>query len=312
MQTSAPRLAGLAIGEAGAAGCREYLSLPGASPFHVPDTAVDGVSSVGIELRAAATRGISHRAHREPRQDAYGFDLGEDWAAFAVADGLGSQVDSQLSSHLAVQLAVTAASAALLGGHDPDWASIFGEVSAAIETSLPRAAKGTTLTIAALRRESVNWLVSIGSLGDSRAAILRDGTWCGVADPPKDHNELASSVTEALPVRDLDRVRAGNGLLVPGQVLALFSDGIGAAFGKGSGVVGAHLAQWWQTAPPLLDFAAQVSFQRRGFHDDRSAVVVWNTGPDAVAGRPKSTDSQEGESEALNSADPSPGSEWRP
>ena len=64
LQTSAPRLAGLAIGEAGAAGRREYLSLPGSSPFHVPDTAVDGVSSVGIELRAAATRGISRGARR--------------------------------------------------------------------------------------------------------------------------------------------------------------------------------------------------------------------------------------------------------
>jgi hypothetical protein len=271
----------------------------------VPDTAVDGLSAPDFELRAAAVRGVSHRHHGEPRQDAYAFDAGERWWAVAVADGVGSRPLSHIASHAAVSAAIGSARRVSSGGASlVAWQEVFDAASAAIEHAvnastcavgapansaagpwakaadapIRRLAAATLVVAVGLRQADGAWRVGSASLGDSRCQLLRQGRWLPLADPPApDPNALPSSATDALPGEWPGAWRSATVTAGPGDLVVAFTDGIGAPFGTGSGLVASTLAEWWYEPPASLEFAAQVGFLRRGFHDDRAAVGVWLT-----------------------------------
>lgn len=286
VQASILRFAAPSIGDAGSAARGERLSLsPG--PVHVPDTTVDGLSLPGFELRAAAVRGLSHRHWRAPRQDAYAFDADDSFWVVAVADGVGSLPYSHVAAHAAVVRAVTIVGERLRAGAPFDWPATFADAAAAIKPALmavlgddgpaPTELGATTLVVAVgIRDEESGWTVEVGSVGDSRCALLREGTWTPLADPGADDPTLpATTAVEALPAAGAGALRTATVSAAPGDLVAVFTDGIGVPFGSGNGQVGAQLAEWWASPPHSIAFAGQVGFARRGFHDDRACVAVW-------------------------------------
>jgi serine/threonine protein phosphatase PrpC len=294
----------MAIGAPGVAAKGELLSLPPVFS-RVPDTTLDGMTTPLLEIRAATIRGLGHRAYGEPRQDAYAFDAGDGWFVAAVADGLGSLPHSQLASKTAANVLVALTASPAATGTQPKWTTVFGTVSdivrRTVQTHLygadPTRAAATTLTATCgLRSKNGTWQVSIASYGDCTAAKLTGNRWKvlanqepgSIAEPTtvsSDSPELLNTATHALPSNTLDRLRIDSTELLPGEVLALFTDGIGWSFGGGRGEVGEQLAKWWASPPRLLEFAAQVGFMRQGEQDDRAAVVLW-AAPPTTPGKP--------------------------
>lgn len=111
-------------------------------PF-VPDTSVDGFTlsdgddeRVGLQVRAASVRGLSHRHKGTARQDAYANRVTDDgkFLVVAVADGVSAGRSSHVAARIAAESAVTQV-AGLLAETPPghlDWEHVFGAVSAAI------------------------------------------------------------------------------------------------------------------------------------------------------------------------------------
>jgi hypothetical protein len=112
--------------------------------------------------------------------------------------------------------------------------------------------------------------------GDSSGLVLSGETWSPVTPVKNAGEEIASSSVRPLPRRG--PLSPVVGVLEPGDVLVVITDGVGDPLGSGTGIVGRFLAQAWRVAPDLVEFASQVSFVRRTFVDDRTAFVVW--GPD--------------------------------
>lgn len=109
--------------------------------------------------------------------------------------------------------------------------------------------------------------------GDSEAMILSEGVWHPISAVKNEGAEIASSAVSPLP--RTTAVEPIVGFLAPGQALAVITDGIGDPLGSGTGVVGRFLATRWATVPDPIAFANDISFYRKSFVDDRTAVLVW-------------------------------------
>ncbi|HTJ69514.1 MAG TPA: protein phosphatase 2C domain-containing protein [Actinospica sp.] len=266
----------------------------------VPDTVVDGGTVGGLVARAVSIRGEDHRTFKVVRQDSVALwtmerkqstSVGGPILLATVADGVGSCAHSHVGSAAACRLArqhVTTRLKALLATEPT--------------TALTNACRATTSDIAAGLRvvaaergeapeqfstTLVAALVVPGtdehparavvfSVGDSTAAVLRDGVWlsCLASEPKPESSEIMSTRTDALPAH-ADRVEATVVTLERGDVLLLCTDGLGNPMVNGS--VRDQLAEWWGAGrvPSLPEFHWQLSFRAQSYSDDRSAVCVW-------------------------------------
>lgn len=109
--------------------------------------------------------------------------------------------------------------------------------------------------------------------GDSAAFALFNGRWNPLSDIKNEGANIVSGAVRSLPVEVAVQPQAWR--FSPGAMLVMMTDGLGDPLGKGTGVVGAFLSDKWMAPPDVLAFAGHLSFYRRSFADDRTAVAVW-------------------------------------
>lgn len=277
----------------------EILMSLGPLTTGVSDTELEFCSVGPFELRAAATRGYSHRYAGTPRQDMFCVGANEDWLVFAIADG----VSSGSYSHVAAETAARAACKMVLERTDQiedlDWASICARVSRRImaeaairklvdltdvtevqdQVRAVRAVLATTTVVAALCCKPGDaglhdgWLAVLA--GDSGAYVIEDGAMASLVGGKDTMAMISSTSVDPLPGAAKPEVLRLS--LSAGQALVLTSDGLGDALGDGSGNVGDELAARWASPPAVSQFFDDMNFYRRSYDDDRSAVVAWLT-----------------------------------
>lgn len=270
------------------------------------DTVLDGLvlpdedGKIALALRAASTRGRSHRASGTVRQDAYGYRCTPDrrYLVATVADGVGS---GRLS-HFAAEVVARAGSHAIatqletVHPNNLDWRAVLDGLAADIVGVARRRLRATVPDVDGMSVKDVSQYMAATALfavvdllpvdrqhyvhtlavGDTAAWVLRDGSRWEPRQPVKnDGAAIASSSTNALPRVPSAVAPASPTRLGPTDALVLITDGIGDPLADGRGSVGAFLAEKWRQPPAALEFAAQVDFARKSHDDDRTAVVVW-------------------------------------
>lgn len=252
---------------------------------HVPDTAIEWADHEGFSLRGVSVRGHVHRYEHSVRQDQLAVgQVGGAWVA-AVSDGLGSQGHSHLGAALASRYVVGwKALEQLIGSGQQDFscaevASILGFEAA--RRGLEPQTVSTTLTFAVVGSRpqvdetgSPRWSVAVAQVGDSHAYLLREGRWSKVTDSGADGDtDIAmSNVVEPLP--RYTRAQVWHLAALPGDVLALTSDGAGNLLEDEPEFAAALAAQWAASAPSpaallyLLDAAVMT------YDDDRTFLGI--------------------------------------
>ncbi|WP_412541786.1 protein phosphatase 2C domain-containing protein [Longispora sp. K20-0274] len=247
------------------------------------DTTLEAGRIGGVEVRAAATRGPSHRYYGEARQDAVGVcPVGDRYLVVAVADGVGSAPKSDLGASTAVAEALRFLSDALLEVPDVPEA-VTGCFASAAEEVRSRDADpaqlSTTMTVAILDLNPTieGYAFHVAQLGDSPAYTLSGGVFRELF--AGSGSEVHNAAVRSLPAHDHpDLVVSGR--IAAGEALVLATDGLGNPLGFAE--VAEYLADAWRTPPGPIEFLYQLQFRRKTFDDDRSAVVLWAMEP-AVA-----------------------------
>jgi hypothetical protein len=244
--------------------------------YDAPDTVLDSGRLGGLEVRAASTRGTSHRCDGTVRQDVMGVVRFQDsHLIVAVADGLGSASDSHRGAHLAVSHSLDYLSWALERQRlvDADLVAAIDAADRAIRAAGPRPEdRASTLTVAVVTVEPSHrghdFLAA--RIGDSPGLVLREGEFHPLFDART--GEMYETSTACLPNRG-GAVQMVDGRLQCGQALALVTDGVGIPLTVPE--IGGYLAESWAQPPGPVEFLHTLQFRARSFDDDRSAVVVW-------------------------------------
>jgi hypothetical protein len=239
----------------------------------VPDTVLEAGRVGALEVRAASTRGSSHRFDGVARQDAVGAtELAEQYVLVAVADGVGAAADAHHGADLAVRHALGYLAWALPAADLPA-VDLVGALEAAdrgVRAAGPSPAdRSTTLTVAVVEAGPAR-RYRIARVGDSPAFLLTDGAFLPLFDVPDTY--VADPATDCLPSPRGPAQRA-SGVLRAGQALVVASDGIGVPVADTQ--AGPYLAQAWAEPPGPVAYLHQLQFDLRSFDDDRTAVVVW-------------------------------------
>ncbi|HEV7649560.1 MAG TPA: protein phosphatase 2C domain-containing protein [Actinophytocola sp.] len=239
----------------------------------VPDTVLEAGRVGALEVRAASTRGTSHRFDGVVRQDAVGVtELDERYVLVAVADGVGAAADAHRGANLAVHHALGYLAWALPGTdlHAVDLVAALHAADRGVREAGPAPAdRSTTLTVAVVEAGPAR-RYRIARVGDSPAFLLADGAFLPLFAGWDSY--LADPGTDCLPSPRDPAQRAG-GVLRAGQALVLASDGIGVPVQDTQ--AGAYLAHAWAEPPGPVAYLHQLQFDLRSFDDDRTAVVVW-------------------------------------
>lgn len=274
------------------------------------DTTFDGARLADIEYRAVSLRGLSHAAVGDPRQDAYLLRItaNKQWLVGCVADGVSQPKYSHMAADIACreitrhitealddQPAVSDTEDWRKRAAELPWQQAVDQASAAIvakaSAGFPQSENGVRPDADMVRRTMATTAVgfAVGATankdglipytaavasGDSSALVLWHGRWFPITAVKNAGSDLISNAVLALP-RAVE-VASVSGFLQPGAALAVVTDGIGDPMGMGTGEVGRFLAAQWSRPPDLFAFAAHAAFYRRGFADDRTAVVVWH------------------------------------
>jgi Protein phosphatase 2C len=239
-----------------------------------------------MDIRAASSRGLEHRATGIVRQDAFALASrtrsGEpEWLVAVVCDGVGSLPRSDQAAALASRRL------AGLGVAGVPWPAAFLQVNAELTkaaTELERdeglAAGGMATTAVALvvHREGEEWVGDVAWIGDSALwHLAHDSGWTPVTCPPDEDvgSGYYSSVVAALPARN--GTPAARPVRLRGGALFVMSDGVANPLRWSTDVRGT-LARWWAVPPDPFTFAAQVGFARKTHADDRTVVGIWPGG----------------------------------
>lgn len=291
----------------GSAGRAAGLVRPAFVPDHPdrPDTIVDGIVVNGpagapaATVRAASVRGLSHRAYATVRQDDYALRVTPDgrYLVLCVADGVSAAPLSHLAACWAAQEG-TNQLVRLLASTPPadlEWTEFIGYVATVIVDWASRTiaeldadpvavartmAAALSFAVVDLAPTGAGNAVHLMTIGDTSGWIIgQDGYWFPLQPVKNAGADIYSSAVSALPALTQPPAPPVTAVLGPGEVLVVMTDGVGDPLGDGSGVVGEFLARAWREPPPELAFAAQISFTRRTFDDDRTAVAVWPVAP---------------------------------
>lgn len=244
-----------------------------------------------LTVRAGSVIGTLHELSGMPRQDSYYLGARASRAVFAVCDGVGSQPMSHHGAMVAAHAAVGAAlqSPALARILTPATSlditatkEIIDEVlhptgaaiaAAAAQLGMDPDDLSTTLALAAIDTATATVLAI--RVGDSNIRTLsQEGHWASVFDAD---DTMPSTLTQALP-RHLQPQLALFPAPVDGPLL-LVSDGVDKPL-RLSPVVAAGLAERWRAPRDRASFLSDLQFVRVDAYDDRTAILVWATGPD--------------------------------
>jgi len=240
----------------------------------VPDTVVEAGRVGALEVRAASSRGASHRFDGVVRQDAVGVtELAGRYVLTAVAGGVAAATDTHLGAQLAVRHALGYLAWTLpnTGLGALDVADALRAADRAVCAAGPDpASRSTTLTVAVVELGPTGrgHRYRAARVGNSPAFLLTDGAFLPLFDEPAVRDPAADSLPE--PRRPAGRAR---GVLRSGQALVLTSDGVGVPVRETP--AGAYLAEAWSEPPGPVAYLHQLQFDLRTFDDDRTAAVVW-------------------------------------
>lgn len=299
---------GNAIGDAGRQA--EVVALAGPLTVGMSDTELDFVTAVPFEIRACATRGLSHRHGGTPRQDAFALALDEHRVVLAVADGVSQGPWSHVAAETAARAACKLALDQAERSGDIDWSQVSRRVSLRIveeaeyrrlvdppddvddlegRIARTRSVMSSTLVVAAVDRDSDTdgcFPVELALLAGDSGVYLISPTGIRLVVGGKVDGDSPISSSAVRPLPGLVEPETHSSALGEGQGLVLVSDGLGDPIGDGTGEVGLELARRWQTPPAIDRFLLDVNFLRRSFDDDRTAVGLWLLPPSTDAPPP--------------------------
>lgn len=272
-----------AIGDPGRA-AREVTSGVPPERAEIPDHALSEHCVPGLQIRAASLRGLMHRHHGTPRQDAYSvtYDQATATTVVVVCDGVGSLPRSgEAAAFVTTRLpdlyrlhrdwttAVQAVNDELLAHVERTLAGLKPEQRAANEMA-------TTVVAAAIAPDGRGMRASVVRSDDSTAWLLgTGGSWL----PVSALEEAGDAAVHTGAVRALPQTAVGlhhAEVALDGVALFVMTDGVGTPLAD-SAEVRDTLAAWWAGPPPVFEFGRQVGFDRRSHLDDRTVVGVWHT-----------------------------------
>lgn len=256
-------------------------------PWRLPDEpapsgiAADAVTVGTLTVRAASIVGPGHRCEEpaQPRQDVYrlGRDQERRYLLVAVADGMSDSANSHQGASVAVTAMVERLREDLDKGVRLDAPGVFlaasrrmagwAEQRNVTEHDVRAVALAAVIPVesddAGGRDLWLAWLADVGGW-------LRGPTgWKRLAGEEK--REMDGAVRDFLPFH-ADRTHSAVVRVERGAVLALTTDGMGDAFDAGAG---GWFAKRWAAPPHIGSFIADVGYEARARHDDRTAVVIW-------------------------------------
>ncbi|GAB2587905.1 hypothetical protein Aab01nite_49480 [Paractinoplanes abujensis] len=240
-----------------------------------PRMSADGGTLGTLTVRAASVSGRRHARQGGSREDAYAISPATDGVVVAVADGVGDP--SARFSAVGAQLAAVEACRLIANCLDRPQTIDADEVCRVISTSMTQQAGrfvpdeydarslATTLTVV--------WISTGGEyagfrVGDGEMFEIGQGGLVS-AGPP-----AGGSFTEtaALP-GSWTTVETFEGRLQPRTALVVVTDGLSVPMRSPD--VATHLTRRWHEVPTIVEFLDDISFERRGESDDRTAVCVW-------------------------------------
>jgi serine/threonine protein phosphatase PrpC len=260
-----------------------------------PDVVADGWGVGDFVIRAASVRGFGHRYDGSPRQDdvSVAYHDGAGAVLFAVADGVSSAPLSHIGASSACRAAISAMTADLDSPDGRvDWQRLVEQAAwqlceqarmslglAEVDQRAAAEQMATTLVAGLVVPTRDGPEVQVVQVGDSSAWILGpDGRYqCMLATKYREGESTYSSATMALP--QVPKVRHTYGILSPGEILLVGTDGFGDPLGEGDGAVGRHFAQALRPVPPVLKFANSLDFSRETYDDDRTLFALWHRAP---------------------------------
>lgn len=269
-----------AIGVAGRAACELPAGEPPTDPT-VADHALSEFSTSDLEIRAASIRGLMHRYHGQPRQDAFSvvYDRVSDTTVVVVCDGVGSLPRSHEAAAFVVDR---------LPSHfwtHRDWAAAVKAVNTELQELVDRLrtdlnpvewdpnGMATTVVAAAISPGPAGRRVEIVRSDDSTVwALSSSGTWTVVSADTDVDSAVHTGSVHALPTAS-PRLHYAE-ITFDGGALFVMTDGVDGPL-RGAAEVRETLATWWSSPPTIFDFGSQVGFARKTHMDDRTVVGVW-------------------------------------
>ena len=268
---------------------------PSKATAYRPDVVADGWSVGDFVIRAASVRGYGHRYDGSPWQDDVSVSYHDRSGAilFSEADGVSSAPLSHIGASSACRAAISAMTTDLDSPDGQvDWQRLVEQAAwqlceqARMSLGLPevdqRAAAeqmATTLVAGLVVPTRDGPEVQVIQVGDSSAWILGpDGRYqCMLPTKYREGESTYSSATTALP--HVPQVQHKYGVLSPGEILLVGTDGFGDPLGDGDGAVGRHFARALLPIPPMLRFANDLDFSRETYDDDRTLFALWHRAP---------------------------------
>ncbi|MBN1173057.1 MAG: protein phosphatase 2C domain-containing protein, partial [Micromonosporaceae bacterium] len=206
---------------------------------------------------------------------------------FAVADGVSSAEHSHIGASAACRSAANTIMDSLEGRVEKiDWQELVRQAAwqviaqaravlgADTDVELAERQFATTLVTGLARPTEDGAAVSVIQIGDSSAWILRGNRYqCILGSKFESKAEVVTSATAALP--RVPQVTPRGGLLLPGEVLLIGTDGFGDPLGAGDDAVGRHFAEVLSRPCNPFRFVHSLDFSRENFDDDRTLIALW-------------------------------------
>ncbi|HUB37935.1 MAG TPA: protein phosphatase 2C domain-containing protein [Streptosporangiaceae bacterium] len=268
------------IGDPGRAAV-EVTAGPLPARIGVADVELSAAQLGGMQVRAASSRGLEHRAAGMHRQDAFAMSsrttpAGPDQLVVVVCDGVGSLARSDEAA------ATASRRLAELGASGIPWSAAFCDVNAELTEAIGARSPGdglmaTTALAAVVGRACGDWVLDAAWIGDCALWHLNPQShWTPVTpEPPDLEPGIHSGTVASLPAPD--GTPAVCSARLHGGALFLMSDGIANPL-RWSADVRSTLARWWAVPPDPYTFAAQADFGRTTHVDDRTVVGIWPDG----------------------------------
>jgi Protein phosphatase 2C len=259
------------------------LGIPVTHPTMNGDVECGEADTDFLSARAASLRGISHRLDGKPRQDSYSLSVhrGTGAVVAVVGDGVSQASASDLGSRLAVMLMAEAIHASL--DRDPSISaqaiaaklmSVSKAVMARADSFLP-GVEGAALASTLVAVIDDGHRLRVVQVGDSPVWKLgHDDRWVNLIAGPVE-GAVRDNRTACLPLHPDQAVTCD--IKRPDGVIVVMSDGVSDPLGSGNSGTGRYLAERLKSPPDPLRFALDLSFEARGFSDDRTAIAIWAT-----------------------------------